>query len=574
MTQVTLEQAIQLARQHQQAGQLGHAESIYRQILAQNANHLDALVGLGLLAMQVGHPESIQLLDRAAVLRPSDPTLVNILGRALEAQGHREQAVACFARAAQIQPNAPEPLYNLGNVLRDLGRTEEALDCFARAVALRSDFSEALTNLANLLQGRGQYDEAIALYHRAIAAKPLDFGAHTNLGNALQNSGRFEEALAVHRHAVALRPDVPEVHANLAAALLDQGYIDGAVDSYRQSIALRSDFADAHNTLSLILLLRGDFEEGWREHEWRWRVPGFPSPIRTPPGRRWNGSAPADADHARLLLMSEQGFGDVIHFIRYIPLAIRRGWRVILECPPELLRLMEESDGLGATLVRRDDAWAIPAVDYDAHLPLMSLPVVLGELDPRRPTIAAAPYLRANPELRRAWRDRLETDGPGFRVGIAWAGSAVHKNDRKRSMPLSVLAPLARDGVRLYSIQLGQPAGQLQNMPHGMNVIDLTGNIRDFADTAALLSELDLLISVDTAPLHVAGALGRPAWIMLPFIPDFRWMLGRDDSPLYPSLRLFRQTRPGDWAGVVARVADALAARIATPEPQGAAATP
>ncbi len=302
--------------------------------------------------------------------------------------------------------------------------------------------------------------------------------------------------------------------------------------------------------LALLQMLMGKWDEGWREFEWRWKMPGFPEAKRELSQPRWDGS---DLAGKRILIHTEQGAGDAIQFVRYLPLVTARGGKVVLEVQPPLARLLEGQNSQGAMVITRTGFEVLPAAEFDVHLPLMSLPLVLDKLEPiGSPDIPKPPYLRAPASLKERWHG-LVGEVSKLKIGLVWAGSTTHKNDRNRSMPLAKLAPLADERVQFYSLQLGPPAKQT-----GLAMIDLTQHIADFADTAAFIDELDLVVSVDTSVPHLAGAMGKPVWVLLPFSPDFRWQLGIEKSAWYPTMRLFRQARPGDWDEPIGRAAAAL----------------
>ena len=618
MPQVTVEQALQIALQHHQAGRLPEAESIYRQILAAVPNHADSLHLLGTLRHSTGHADGVGLIRQAIALNPSFPAALSNLGEVLRRQGELDEAIVCFQRALAILPDFPAALGNLGLALTQAGQYEQAIVALRRAVALKSDFADAWGNLGSALDETGERREAIACFRRAIALRPASAEFHGNLGvllrddnqiqeaiacyrraislqpgpieaycnlvdvlrvsggceeaieigrrgvalrpdypeiqlslaNALHQAGQIDEAVRIYRRILVLRPDWPELLSNLALALAPQGHFDEAIECGRRAIALQSDYAEAHANLALVLLLLRQWPEGWQEYEWRYRVPGFPDSERFTTGPHWDGS---DMAGRTILLRAEQGIGDTIQFVRYLPIVSARGGRVLLEVPPELQRLLAGANSGGATVIPQVKGAAPPA--FEVMLPLMSLPAKLGEFDLE--SIPKLPYITADPVLQQQWRDRLGAQ-PGLKVGLIWAGNANHRRDRSRSISLTMFAPLARENVRFYSLQFGPPAAQAASLPPGMTLIDMTREIHDFADTAALIAELDLIISVDTAAAHLAGAMGKPVWLLLPLVPDFRWLLDRQDSPWYPTMRLFRQTRDGDWQEPIARVAEEL----------------
>lgn len=614
---LTVDQAFQFALAQQQAGQFATAEGIYRQIVAQHPLHADAWYRLGAISLTFGRAEeALEQLSRAIAIAPSrlefhcdlgvansalgrteaavacfrhvlsvQPALPQIhcnLGNALTALGDFEAAIASYDRALALQPNFAEAHNNLGNVFLRQGRLKEAAAHFHRAATLRPDLAEALCNLGDMLTQLGrapeaipwlrrgvelrpnladahhllgnaltadkQHTEAIACYRRAIELRQHFVEAHCNLGAALFHLDRVEEATASFERALALRPACDGALANLGSVALRHGRFDDAERDFRAALAANPQFAEGHWNLSLVLLLRGRFEEGWREHEWRFRTRIPMSMPRDFQQATWDG---APMPGQTLLLHAEQGYGDAIQFIRYLPLVRERAQagRIVVECQPALTRLLAQFAGPDTVIVARQrwDAAALPP--FDRHVPLLSLPLVLGKFDP---LTVAGPYLSADTELRAPWRERL---GPacGLRVGIAWAGNPEHREDRRRSIPLETLRPLLRcDLATFYSLQIDPRA------PSDVDLIDLTTHMRDFADTAALMAELDLVITVDTAAAHLAGALGLPVWLLLPFVPDWRWGLEREETPWYSTMRLFRQPRAGDWESVVQRVVDAL----------------
>ncbi len=462
--------------------------------------------------------------------------------------GRLAEAEKIYRQVLAEQPNRPDALHLLGVIAAQIGQTEAAIDLVQRAIAVNPAVAEYHNDLGNALRDKRQLDEAAAAFRQALRLKPDYVVAQNNLGNVLSDQGLLDEGIALYRRALRLKPDYAGAYNNLGKALRDKGLFDEAIAALRHALRLKPDYAEAHHNLSLILLLKGDFAEGWPEHEWRLRLKSV-SPTRgefVQP--RWDGSA---LDGRKICLHPEQGIGDTIQFVRYVPVVANRGGKVILQCQPALCRLFASLAGIENVVGAGE-----PPPDCDVHCPLLSLPLVFGT---RMETIPAAiPYLKADGELSRHWAGRL-ADSAGKKTGIVWAGSAGYANDRGRSLDLSLLGPLANvQGVRLYSLQKGQAARQLSYPPRGMELADHTAQLNDFADTAALIANLDLVISVDTAVAHLAGALGKLVWVLLPYSPDWRWLLDREDSPWYPTMRLFRQKSLGNWTEVIERVAQAL----------------
>jgi Flp pilus assembly protein TadD len=521
MAQPTIQQTFNLALQHHQAGQLHDAEQLYRQILAREPNHADAMHHLGMAAGQAGR---------------------------------NDIAVELIGRAIAIKPDYPEALNNFGNALKGSGQLDEAIAAYRQAIALRPSHPDAHGNLGSALNAKGQHDEAIAAYGRAIALSSSNPVTYYNLGNALKDKGQLDEAMAAYRRAIALKPNYAEAHFNIGTAQGNKGKIEQAIAAYRRATALKPDYAEAHWNLALALLARGEFAEGWKEFEWRWECKDLPR-RRTFAQPQWDGSS---LQGRTILLHSEQGLGDTIQFIRYAPLVAEHGGTVIVGTVPELHRLLQGAAGVARWLNQGE---TVPT--FDVHCPLMSLPAIFGTtLETIPPRV---PYLQADAEQVVRWKKELAADSHRFKVGLAWAGNPTHVNDRNRSISLAALAPLATvQGVSFYSLQKGDAGKQAKASP-GLHLIDRTDDLKDFADTAALVANLDLVICVDTAVAHLAGALGKPVWTLLPFTTDWRWLLKREDCPWYPSMRLFRQPGRGDWGSVIKRVGEALVVSVKKP---------
>ncbi len=519
MAELTDQQTFDLAQRHHHAGRLSEAEQLYRRILSQQPNHVGAMYLLGLVANQTGQADT---------------------------------AIDLISRAIALKASLPGAYYNLGIALQNNGRLAEAIGAYRQAIARNPADAQAHGNLGAALKDSGELEEAINVYRQGLAINPDSAEIFSNLGNALNEAGRRNEAIAAYGRAIALKPELAQVHYNLGLVLQDVGQVDQAIAAYRRAIALNPDWPQAHNDLALALLLRGDFQTGWKEHEWRLKLPGIQAhksnfqPLFT--GQEIAGQT--------ILLHAEQGLGDTIQFLRYVPLLASRGAKIILEVQCGLERIAESVAGVHRILKRGE-----PLPPFDFQGPLMSLPLALKTTLESIP--ASIPYLFPDPELVESWRDKVSKPPAGLRTALAWAGNPLHKKDSSRSIPFSVLSPLSTvSGVQFYSLQKGEAARRAANPPSELSFIDLTNELGDFADTAALIAQMDLVISVDTAVVHLAGAMGKPVWVMLPFAPDWRWMLNREDSPWYPTMRLFRQKRIGDWEDVVRRVGEALGERV------------
>src|SRR5580704_991617 len=575
-----------------QAGRLADAEKIYQRVLKKIPDHFDALHLLGVVFHQRGnHARAVRQIDLALKRSPQNHFALNNRGIALVELKRFDEALATFERAIATRPDFADAHSNRSSVLNALKRFTEALAASDRALALRPGFAEAHSNRGNALCGLKRFAEALAAFDRALALRPdlaeahcdrgtalhelsrfedalasfdcaiatrPDFAeAHCNCGNALQELQRFAEALVAYDRALSLRPDFADAHYNRANALQAQKRFVEALSGYDNAIALRPDFADAHFNEALCRLLTGDFARGWEKYEWRWQTTQIGDHKRTFAQPLWTGS---DAVAGKsILLHAEQGLGDTLQFCRYVPLVAARAGRVILEVPKPLHALMQNLGG-GAQIVAMGD----PLPDFDMHCPLLSLPLAFGTTLETVP--AQTPYLGAPEAKARAWRDRLGAHKK-MRIGLVWAGNprkelpGSNRIDRLRSLAFERLKPLfGIAGCEFYSLQKGDDAvAQLHESPLRHHVIDWTDDLHDFSDTAALVDNLDLVIAVDTSVAHLAGALGKPFWLLNRDGTCWRWLLGRDDNPWYPTARQFRQDDSRDWDGVIARVAGALA---------------
>lgn len=439
--------------------------------------------------------------------------------------------------------NDAQAVHRLGALAYAAKRYDEAASLLSKVCQLRPRFAEAHNDLGAALEAIGDSGQAIEHYRRAVQLKPAFYQARVNLANALLKSADVGAAARECSGALRIESRYSEAHNVMGAVLLELGERQQAAACFREAIRLQPTHAEAHTNLGLMLLMMGDFENGWREHEWRRRR------WRPRPGKAWDGSDPFGKT---LLLHTEGGLGNAIQFVRYVRVLADMGAQVVLECQPELTRVLQAVQGVWKLVGRGE-----PVPRHDVYCPLMSLPATLGtklETIPSR-----APYLEADPARVKHWRNVLG-GVEGLRVGICWQGEQKLVHRRNRSIPLSEFAPLSRiPGIRLVSLQRGCPLGAafpLMELPG----LDETGGA--FMDTAAVMKHLDLIITCDTSIAHLAGALGVPVWVALPFAADFRWMIDREDSPWYPTMRLFRQSRPGDWPTVFARIRHELGPRL------------
>jgi len=565
---------------HQQ-GHLVEAAELYQDILRSDPNSVDALNLLGVILQAAGDLEAaVTLIRRATELAPDYASPYVNLGNALQVSGKLAEAAESFERACQLEPNKGEPFNNLASVLNEMDRYFEAREMAEKAVVLAPALGAAHNNLGSALLGLGEKEASIECYRRAISLDRADATSHYNLGNALTELGKPEEALASYRVAVsfddrnaekfynlantalqldlfdealkafdralAIDPDYTDAYCNRGAALQKMGQPGKAVDSLQAALARDPDSPDLHWNLSLAMIQSGDLENGFKEYEWRWKTPTFADFKRDFPMPRWDGSDPSGKT---VFVDQEQGFGDALQFCRFVPQLAAKGANVIVECRPGLKALLESLDGIGDVI---DFGQAIPAADY--HVPMMSLPFLLGATLEDIPT--AVPYLKV-PEGTPV-DDRL-TGEEKKKIGFAWAGSPTRPDNHKRSCSVTRFEGLLDEpGARFFSLQVGPFRGDLEKLDDPSSVIDLAEGLSDFAHTAAAIDTMDLVISVDTSVLHVAAALGKPTWDLMPNPTGFFWMDERTDSPWYPTVRLFRQPEPGDWESVFRSVEEAL----------------
>lgn len=554
-----LEQAVAL----QQNAAFADAEAVYREILALRPQHFDAIQLLGALALQSGRwNEGVEWLKKAVAINAMAAPVHSNLAFALNALQRHQDALASANRAVRLKPDFADAWNNHGNALAGLDLPADALTSFERALALKPAFAQAWSNRACVLRDLGRSGEALASCDQAIALQPAYADAWSNRGNALGDLGRPEEAQRSYERAVGMAPDLVVGWNNLGLTLVELGQHANALRSYARALTLEPECAEAHWNESLCRLQMGDLVAGWRKYEWRWARRRIRSGKRVFAQPLWLGADPLDGK--TILLHAEQGLGDTLQFCRYAAMVAQRGARVVLEAPAELAALLTPLDGVAQHV---EQGKPLPAFDY--HCPLLSLPLAF---ETHLATIpGTTPYLFADVNRARQWRDRIasQDSGNALKVGLVWAGgnrahvAELRNIDARRSMPFDQIKPLLDvPQVQFYSLQKGPPAQQL-SLSANPRVIDLTVELNDFADTAALVENLDLVISVDTSTAHLAGAMGKPVWILNRFDSCWRWMLEREDSPWYPTAKLFRQPAPGDWHSVIQSVRDALFALAA-----------
>jgi predicted O-linked N-acetylglucosamine transferase (SPINDLY family) len=530
-------------------GKLDEATASYRQAVHYRPNYADAHFSLGNALIRLGKPdEAAAHLQETLRFKGNDAAAHHSLAIAFKALGKKDQAIDHYQQALRLKPDADVHIL-LGNAFQEGGDLSQALTNYRQAALLQPDNSVAHSNLGNALREMGQLEEAEASLQRALALKPDFVAATFNLGIVLWKQGRLEEAAARYQQTLRLQPDHLDAHLNLAWTLKQQGRLHDAEASLAEALRLKPDWADAHFNRALLWLIQGDWVRGLPEYEFR--AQGPKSGNARLKERFWDGSP---LNGRTILLYAEQGLGDTLQFVRYVPLVQERGGKVVLVCQQALYRLLESASEVDH-LVKDGD----PLRAFDFQAPLMSLAHLMGTTPETVP--ANVPYLTASNELIEKWRPILG-EVPGFKVGIFWQGNRQYPADRDRSIPLSHFRALANlPGVKLVSLQKGPGRDQLAACP--FPVLDFTEQmdkepVGPFMDTAAVLRLLDLVISCDSAVLHLAGALGVPVWALLPFMPDWRWLLDQDHTPWYPSMRLFRQRTRGDWNEVFERIAASL----------------
>ncbi len=489
---------------------------------------------------------------------PEGERIAELLRRATEHQRGGEDGAAeeCCRQILALQPEHTGASRLLAHSLafqahahQERGEVDAAIESYEESLALDPGQAQARNNLGNLYKGRGRIQDAIAAYRDAVAIDGGLAEAQLNLGITLWNIGENVQAIACLRTALELWPAFAEAGVGLGYLLEQEGDAMGALECFRGAIAAKPDFAEAHFNYALQLLLHGEYRTGWKEYEWRVRLPGFDEKWPEAGGLRWDGSP---LEGRSILLFAEQGFGDAIQFVRYVPMVAERGGTVMVRCQPKLKALLESVPGVSAVLTTEE-----PVPAYDICSFLMSLPHLFGTSLETIP--ASVPYVRPDAGKALRWKARLAANDALLKVGLCWATDAQSRISSLKSLTLEMLAPLGTiPGVTYYSLQKGVAASQALQPPQGMTMIDLSTEIEDFSDTAALISNLDLVISIDTATAHLAGAMGRRVWTMTHFPPDWHWLLRREDSPWYPSMRLFRKGPADAWEQVVSRVGEAV----------------
>ena len=526
---------------------LEEAVACYDQAIALNSHFSDAhyhrancLVWLGRLV------EALNSYDVVTKMNPAHAEAYNSRGKALQDLNRPQDALVSYDQAVALKPDYAEAYYNRANLLRHMGRLSDAVQNYSRAIAINPNFAEAYSNRGNVLQELRRLEEALSDYDKALALTPESPMIFNNRGNVLQHLDRPSEALASYDKAIAIRSDSADAYSNRGSALVELRRFDEALQSYDKAIALKPDNAGAHNNRSQCLLEIGRLEEGWLEYEWRKKL-DEPVGARSFPQPLWLGDQ--DISGKTLFLHWEQGFGDTLQFCRYARLALRRAGRVIMSVQQPLHDLLSQFSP-SIEVINENET----PPEFDCHCPLMSLPLAFRT---NLQTIPAAyQYIEPHAELTSYWEETLPRKKP-LRIGLVWSGSSVHKI-YNRSMPLEALLKIVDPRADWICLQKELKGSDPTLLERDGRITFLGNQLEDFNDTASLVALMDLVITIDTSTAHLAGALGKPVWILLPYHANWRWLLDRSDSPWYPSARLFRQRRLGDWDGVLDEVRQAL----------------
>lgn len=601
LSELTVEQALDLAFSYYDIGRLLEVEQLCQLVLQKVPRQVDAMQLLAALLSRKGqYTEAAQLLQEAIGQAPGYAHIHNNLGIALHQLGKFHEAVSEFNKAIQIRPDFAKAYNNLGIVLMKLGYLDKAITACRQAIRLKDDFKEAYNNLGLAMKKKGELGNAMALYEKALNIDPEYAEALSNLGMLLtaqgrlkeavkhlqravslvpdsaeirdnlgilfNRQGRFEEAVSASEKAIAMRPSFVEAHNNLGTALMELGRFSDANTAFEKAIAIDPECAEAHHNRSLVLLLTAQFEQGWEEYEWRWRHIGFSTPLRPFPQQWWNGSVEGVT---KLLVWAEQGIGDEVQFSGLIRHILSRGIQVIVECDRRLVPLLQRSFP-GIVFVERTDPPSplLKDTSITHQIPMASIPRALGLLPSSMPF--QNPFMVPDEKQRDRFRSEYKVGGDPVLVGISFR-SGNSQEGPKRSIGLECWGPILKvGGVRFVNLQYGECSRQLQaaNERFGVEILkdERINPLRDLESFAAQVAAMDLVISVDNSTVHFAGALGVEVWTMLSTTPDWRWGLEGDRTRWYPTMRLFRQAERGEWKPVISRVAKELTSLVNSDE--------
>jgi len=538
-----IEQLFQKGLALHQNGHFNEALNAYYQILKINPKHFDALQLSATLYLQCKkYTEALNLFKSALKIKSNHvPALINYGNVQFELKNY-DEALKAYDKAIRLEPGNPGAYNNRGNILKDLNRLDEALKNYNAAIQLKPNYSDAHNNRGALLNQLKKYDEAIISLNEAIKLKPNNPEVFYNLGNAKQDYSSFDEALKNYNKAIELKPNYAEAYNNRGSLLNNKKYFDEALQNYNKAIEIKPNYAEAIANKAYLKLLLGEFEEGWQLHEYRKNkkdrkkyYPEFPAPL-------WLGDK--SIEDKTLLVHSEQGLGDTLQFFRYLPmLQTLNPKEVIFHVEKPLIPLLSE---LNENITILDKNKNLPSFDY--YCPLMSLPLAFKTSINSIPN--NVPYLYVNNVKNNNWQERLGRKTK-TRVGVVWSGSTHHKNDHNRSLMLTQISSLFELPFEFHCLQKEIRELDIETLNNIKAINQHQADLHDFSDTAALINQMDLIISVDTSIAHLAGALGKKVWILLPFVPDFRWLLDRNDSPWYPTAEIFRQPDIDDWDTVI-----------------------
>jgi tetratricopeptide (TPR) repeat protein len=552
---------LDLVLKYYQSGDLKRAEQMCKEILKNKPNTAEALHFLGVIYFQDGqHDLGIEHIKRALQIDPNFADAYNNLGNIFYDTGQLDEAILYYKKAARLSPQSARTYYNLGVSLQDKGQLGEAICHYRKALSLNFETFGLFNNLGLAVQEKGQLGEAITYYQKAVKLNPNFAEGYYNLANGLRDSGQLDTAISCYRKALSINPEYVDAYINLGIAYRSKGVFDKAVEQYRMVLNLKPENAEAHLNLSLALLLTGNFEEGWEKYEWRWKIKENSSLAYDLPRPSWDG---ASLEGKTLFVYTEQGIGDEIMFASCLPEIIDRAGLCIVACEKRLVPLFARSFP-GAVVIEHFNKNNI----YPGNLPPPDMKIAIGSL-PKflRPNLSCFPKHKSylTPDARKVslWRDRFASLGKGMKVGISWRGGRKLYDRLTRSIGLEQWGRLfSLTGVQYINLQYGDCKKELKEAEETFGVVihdwEDSDSLKDLDSFASQIAALDLVISVDNATVHLAGALGLPVWTLLPFVPDWRWLLEREDSPWYPTMRLLRQPFRGDWESVMARVAGDL----------------
>ena len=530
-----------------QRGNLNDAQNIYEQILSIQENNFDALQLLGALFAQVKkYPQAIKFLSKAIIVDPNHAGCFSNLGISFQKLRRLEEALSSYDKAISLQADYAEAYSNRGAVLQELKRFDEALSSYDKAISIKGDYAEAFNSRGTVLEELKRLEEALSSYHKAISINKDFTESYYNRGNVLHKLKRLEEALSSYDKSISLHEDYAEAYSNRGTVLEELKRLDEALSSYEKAISINKDYAEAYWNSSICYLLAGNFNEGWARYEWRWQSKSISKTagIRKFSQPLWLGTEVLKDQ--TIFLYAEQGLGDTIQFSRYVSLVAGLGAKVVLEVQPSLVKLLSYLEGISQIISKGDK---LPNFDYQC--PLMSLPLAFKTELKTIPSVSK--NISTDEKKVEKWQAILgEKTKP--RVGIVWSGAVNHKNDLQRSLKLSQLITHLPSDYEYLSLQKEISDVDKEVLIECCKIKHFGDDLKDFTDTAALCELIDIVISVDTSVAHLAGTLGKNTWVLLPYSPDWRWLLDRNDSPWYSSVKLYRQEKINDWESALVNI--------------------